>query len=283
MSDKNNSLVNIDLNSKIVEKAYDDIISEPGKKIGNALGTIINVGNTLLWPIKWANERTRIYFENNLKKYNEKLSKIDDDKIMEVPTEISMPILERFTYVSNKEISEAFVKLLTSSSNIETIKFVHPSFIQIIDRLSPDEAKIIKLFSEKNAIPHISFSKYDIKEVEKERNGVKTIEKKINYSKYQSLVNKKDRIVEYIELTFKENTRIYMNNLISLGLINDITSHTYVSLEDEIELMKKELIENYEVIFNDIPEELKSKSQKFEKGMYELTEFGKLFIKSSIE
>ena len=161
MSDTNNSLINLG-NNKVVEEAYKDILSNPGKKIGEALGTIMNIGNTLLWPVKWANERTRIYFENNLKKYENKLSQLEDDKIIEVPTEISMPILERFTYVSNEEISNAFVKLLLSASNVDTIQYAHPSFIQIIDRLSPDEAQIIKYFSKNFAVPYIDFSKFNL-------------------------------------------------------------------------------------------------------------------------
>ena len=59
-----------EISNKVAEEAYKDILSNPGKKIGEALGTIMNIGNTLLWPVKWANERTRIYFENNLKKYS---------------------------------------------------------------------------------------------------------------------------------------------------------------------------------------------------------------------
>jgi len=47
---KINALVNIG-QSKVAEKAYDDLLSEPSKKAGNALGTIVNIGNTVLWPI----------------------------------------------------------------------------------------------------------------------------------------------------------------------------------------------------------------------------------------
>jgi hypothetical protein len=142
-SSKVNALINIG-QGKLVQKIYEDLLSEPSKKAGLALSTIVNVGNTVLWPVKWFNERTRIYFESNLKKYEKNLQEVPEDEITEVPTEISNPILDRFVYVSNEELSDAFVKLLTSASSSKTAKNAHPGFIQIIDRISPDEAKILK-------------------------------------------------------------------------------------------------------------------------------------------
>ncbi len=282
MSDTNNSLINIG-NNKIVEKAYDDIISNPGKKIGEALGTIINVGNTLLWPIKWANERTRIYFENNLRKYEEKLAFVEQEKIIEVPTEISMPILERFTYVSNEEISNAFINLLVSASSVDTIQFAHPSFIQIIDRLSPDEAKIISYFNEKSSIGFISLSKYQLSPKKAEDlinpNYVPTL----NTKQYTPLCLKNNNICKHIILNFPNNINIYIHNLISLGLLEEFTTKYYSSLDNELDAIENEIKIEFDEKFNDIPENLKQQSIKIDKGMIELTSFGELFVKSCIK
>lgn len=281
MSEKNFNLINIE-DSKIIENAYNDILSNPGKKIGEALGTIINIGNTLLWPIKWANERTRIYFENNLKKYEEKLSKIENEKIVEVPTEISMPILERFTYVSNEEISNAFINLLTAASNVDTIKFAHPSFIQIIDRMSPDEAKIIKYFKNKIAVTYISLYKYKLESKTDENLIIENYEPKIDTSKYFSICQKKTKITDEIILDFPDNFNIYMDNLISLGLINNINTRLKIALEKEMDELEKKIEFEHQKYFSDIPPNLLNKSKKIEKGMYELSDFGKLFVKSCI-
>src|SRR4051812_14557216 len=103
MSDekKINALANIDL-GKLPERVYDDAGSPAAQKLGSALGTVIDLTNTILWPIKWANERTRIYFEANLKKYQQKLEQIPEDRLIPVPPEIAKPILDRFSYVSNE-------------------------------------------------------------------------------------------------------------------------------------------------------------------------------------
>lgn len=277
MSENINSLVNLGT-GKIAEKAYDDILSNPGKRTGEALGTIINVGNTLLWPIKWANERTRIYFENNLRKYEQKLNNIDEAKIIEVPTEISMPILERFTYVSNEEISEAFINLLTTASNIDTIQFAHPSFIQIIDRLSPDEALIIKYFSEKDGVPYLSLACYAIEENE----GEKGKTPKLNRSQYYNLEENGNNICKHIQLNFDTNIKLYLDNLISLGIIKCVNRY-YTSLDEELNELQKEIIDKHKEYFQKLPEKLQKNAEKIDKGMYELTEFGKLFIKAAIQ
>jgi len=269
MSDeqKINTLINVG-KLKVVEKIYDDLLSEPSKKASNALGTIINVGNTLLWPIKWVNERTRIYFENNLKKYEERLSEIPEEKIVEVPTEISMPILSRFTYTSNKELSDAFVKLLTSASSIDTINTAHPGFIQVLDRLTPDEAKLMKHMSQISGIPILSI-KYNYDPADR--------------SKFRWLIKDQTGIEDKIpDLTYKENIGIYLSNLVSLGLLQR-QNYWYSEIEplyDEIEKKFDEIITEE---ISDYPKPEKSRRAiERNKNMYILTDFGKLFIKACI-
>lgn len=282
MSDTNNSLINLG-NNKVVEEAYKDILSSPGKKIGEALGTIMNIGNTLLWPVKWANEKTRIYFENNLKKYEDKLSQIENDKIIEVPTEISMPILERFTYVSNEEISNAFVKLLASASNIDTIQYAHPSFIQIIDRMSPDEAQIMKHFSKNSAVPYITFSKYSLKRKKAEDLLEKENSPSLNTSEFVTVFKKFNYISENTTLIFPKNISLYLENLISLGLMRDVPDQVYTKFNDDYNKMEIQLWTEFSNAFEDIPENLKINSKRFDQGMFELTDFGRLFITACLE
>ncbi|MBE7661543.1 DUF4393 domain-containing protein [Tenacibaculum finnmarkense] len=265
---KINALVNIG-QSKVVEKAYDDLLSEPSKKAGNALGTIVNLGNTMLWPIKWVNERTRLYFENNLTKYEQELDKIPEEKVTEVPTEISMPILERFTYTSNEELSNAFVKLLTSASSTESINKAHPGFIQVIDRLSPDEAILLKYISTIKGIPVLSIMHY---------NNPK------NTNLYNYVLKNKTGLAQKVrKLKFPQNIEIYLNNLESLGIIK-LKDYYITTIENDFQNIEKQFKNELSIIFDKYkePNEL-SKAKKEEKGMYELTSYGKLFISACIE
>lgn len=263
---KINALVNIG-QSKVVEKSYDDLISPANKKLGTALSTVIDIVNTILWPIKWTNERTRIYFENNLIKYEKKLSEIPEEKITPVPSELSAPILERFTYVSNNDLSNAFVKLLTSASSTDTNSLAHPGFVTIIDRLSPDEAKILTHLKKVTVIPRLTLSFYTSDEL----------------NQYVTIIRDKTGLEKEIELLFPTNIAIYFDNLLSLGLIEKVSFyHTFLADEyPKIEKNYSDIIDYFKP--KDIDFENEKRRRFEEKGMFILTGYGQLFINACIE
>lgn len=266
---KINALVNIG-QSKIVEKVYDDTLSEPSKKAGEALGTIINVGNTMLWPIKWANERTRIFFQNNLKKYEEKLNHIPEEKITSVPTEISMPILERFTYTSNEELSNAFINLLTSASSIDNINKAHPGFIYIIDRLSPDEALILKYLEDNDAIPILDVQYHEKFEDINERHN------------YKFILRDATLLENKLALKFPENIYLYLDNLASLGLLQ-IQDYFYANLEDDYVEIQEHYKDLLDACFSKFDENQLKKAKTVVKKMFERTEYCRAFIDACIK
>jgi len=263
---KINALVNIS-QSKVVEKTYDDLVSPANKKLGNALSTVIDVGNTILWPVKWANERVRIFFESNLRKYEKKLSEIPEEKVTPAPSELSVPILERFTYVSNNDISNAFVKLLTSASSTDTISSAHPGFVAIIDRLSPDEARILTHLKRVEAIPKLTFSFWQSDELET----------------YVTAIQDSTGLEKKIELLFANNIGIYFNNLTSLGLIEK-TDYYYQQFENEYSEIEKIYADDINAVKpKDVTPENEKRRRYEKKSMFVLTEYGKLFIAACID
>lgn len=262
---KINALINLG-QSKIVEKAYDDIVSQPSKKMSTTLSTILDLGNTVLWPVKWFNERTRIFFENNIRKYEEKLKDIPDEKIVTVPTEISKPILDRLIYVSNEELQNAFINLLTCASSSDTIHLAHPGFISVIDRLSPDEAKILIYFKDNPVIPRL-----DIKCQNKNDDNFVFI--RLNETGVENIIT----------LTFPKNINIYLDNLVSLGIIIS-TDYFHTALLDRFEEIANSFVSDFNELKNEgDSEEDHLKRRILDKGMYRLTDFGNLFLESTIQ
>ncbi|MDT0685235.1 DUF4393 domain-containing protein [Autumnicola psychrophila] len=251
---------------KLVSKLYQDLLSKPSKKAGQALGTIVNVSNTVLWPIKWFNERTRLYFENNLKKYEEKLEKVPEEEITPVPTEISNPILDRFSYVSNKELSDAFVKLLASASSSKKAKDAHPGFIQIIDRISPDEARILKYLATAIAIPVVDIKHHNNPD---------------NSTQYRLVIKGETGLKQKLILNWPDNLPIYFNNLESLGLISRKPYYLTI-LETKFETILEDLDPKLKKVFENYNEEELREVRKEDKGMYEKTNFGNMFIRACI-
>ena len=135
---------------------YGDLARPGVQQVGKALATVLGLGNTVLWPIHWANERSRIYFERNLNEYRARLECIPLAKIVSVAPEIGVPIAEKLTYVRDTKLADLYVNLLTKASGLETIAEAHPSFVNVINNLSPDEAQLLELFIGERDLEFIS-------------------------------------------------------------------------------------------------------------------------------
>ncbi len=90
------------------DKVYEDLFQPKMKKAGEALATVIDVSNSILLPIKLLNERSKLIFESNIKRYSKKLENIDQNELQQVPEYVGLPILDKLTYISDSTLSEAF-------------------------------------------------------------------------------------------------------------------------------------------------------------------------------
>jgi hypothetical protein len=113
-------------------------------QVGKALGTVLGLGNTILLPIYLLNERTRLVVESNLEKYRLTLKNVHEAEIVPVRPEVGVSILEKLMYVTDDELSDFYINLLSKASTVQTAGLAHPGFIHIINCLSPDEAILLK-------------------------------------------------------------------------------------------------------------------------------------------
>lgn len=184
----------------IVETVYTDLAQPGVRQVGRAIGNLFTPLNTVLLR---ANERLRLCLTKNMEDYRKKLKLVPEENIIEVAPEIGTPILQRLTYVEDENLSEMFLNLLAAASNKDTVNKAHPSFVRIIDHLSPDEAMLLR---------HMNISGYFVWiEISKE----KTLPgKPSNYN---------DPYFEWAEfpaIRFPENLRMYSANLRGLGLVD---------------------------------------------------------------
>ncbi|MDQ0208874.1 hypothetical protein J2S05_003698 [Alkalicoccobacillus murimartini] len=128
---------------EVIKLVYPDL-AQPGlRKVGQALETVLELSNTILLPAKLASTSANFYFKKWMKKYGENLDVIPDDEIGTVIPEIGLPVIEELLKITNEEVAEMFINLLTNASHIDKSRNSHPSFIQVIRNLSKDEAKIL--------------------------------------------------------------------------------------------------------------------------------------------
>ncbi|MES1181604.1 MAG: DUF4393 domain-containing protein, partial [Flavobacterium sp.] len=232
------------------------------QKIGQALETVFGLSNTILLPLKLINEKARLNFQKHIDKYKEKLDKIDTEKIIDVPTILGTPIIDRLTYVTNEEIANLFINLLTKASSSDTINEAHPAFIHIIDRMTIDEARLINHLSELNYFPFINI----------------IARNKENSHIHNKLAWNLTGLELEVELLCSTNIDTYLNNLESLKIIE---SQGKVYKTDE--LLYKNLEEKYSQLITEYNLWASSMIQyqpmcEIQKGFFEITELGKSFI-----
>lgn len=186
----------------LLVEVYGDLARPGVRQVGKALETVFGLGNTILWPVTWTNERTRIYLESNLEKYRVRMARVSQEDTISVVPEIGVPIAEKFAYVHDKSLSDLYVELLATASDSNTVHLAHPSFVHTINCLSPDEARALDLFHNNNDLVFVTAKWVNPK------TGVFTVAK--NY-----LLTEPD--IE--SFTYPQNLPAYMANMVGLGLI----------------------------------------------------------------
>ncbi len=248
----------------LIKEVYGDLAKPGAIQAGKAIGSILKIPNILLGYIDYASDRQNIWKKKNLEIYREKVSRISIEKTCEVPPEIGVPIMEKLSYTSNEDIANLFTELLSKASTIDTISEAHPSYIQFISMLSPDEAKIIRYLGSKakhkDFIPFVFFT--------------------INNTDHTGFIKVSKNLTGIelkIPLMFKDNISLYLDNLESLGILrNESGKH-------------KQLDAHYELLYKIYPQLQLEKMKKldltgfekiaeFSRGFYEVTQLGKSFI-----
>ena len=260
MEDKKEMLEVVKQVPQVLSMIYQDLAQPGVKKVGIALETVLEFSTSFLLPLKLQNEKFKMNFEKRLNEYKSKMEDVPDEEICNVNPQVGTPIIDKLSYTTNEEIADLFTNLLVKASSIKNVNLAHPSFVQLIERLSVDEARIIKYLENKNDIPSISFRVHL-------KDGKGFFEDLKNGTKLQF----------EIKLEFPENIKTYLDNLTSMGVLDK--SHGLYKKNDKIyedllvqygfEEKKKKYSAAYDV------EEF-----KFEKSYYGITDFGKTFIKA---
>lgn len=240
----------------VLEKAYDDIAHPTAKSVGNTLSLVPRTVG--VWLGKW--EKWVINGEESIKltaqAVHDKAAQIPEEKLSEPESYVAVPAIQQLSYCyDSEELREMYANLLVSSMNIDTKYNVHPSFVDIIKQLTPDEAKILKHISNGKTYPLLGVN------LMLSTGGHRTVVKNFTNLAYG--------VCDCPEAIFS-----YLDNLDRLKLIN-IYSDKW--LKNEL-LYKSLEAHSYIQAIVKIPVE-DGQKYNFSKGMFELTNFGRDFIK----
>lgn len=240
----------------LAKNVYDDVakpvLSEVGKTAGGLTRVLLSPLNGIVWG-----------FDKIIGRLDEevsiKLNKTPTDKQRTPPPFVAVPAIEALRYTAEiKELRNLYNNLIANAMDVDTVESVHPSFVDVIKNLTPDEAKLLTAFLDNDSIPFI-----DVRSVsDKVTRAFNTVEK------YHSHV-----IEDYnLEIAYVCKLPIYFDNLIRIGILYAPDQY---SLQDE----KYTDLENCENIMA-LKSKIKSEGEIFEskRGFFALTNFGREFI-----
>jgi hypothetical protein len=259
---------------KLLTNIYKDGLGPAVQSVGTALGTIFEVSNTFLLPIKQWNEKKKLIFQHNISKFQESLKQATDigRTVVPAPPEIGTPIVEKLTYISEESLSDLFINLLRRSSIKEEAHLAHPRFVDILSSISPDEARLLK---EKSSRRYFRCLSIRWEKTETESSGIQTT----NYY-YR---NSTERCLTGIEfdtlILFPQNIYTYLISLQSLGILV-ISEDTTLDEADTPYQEYLELTERYKQIAKDGIKRKDGFVSTIIFGRVQFTEFGKLFLKA---
>lgn len=244
-----------EVGKELVKQSYGDAFKPAMIQVGRALGTVLELGNTVLVPFEFINARVRVLRANYLYRLQEKMNHIPIDKIVGIIPEIAAPTLQRLEYTTNDTLINLFINLLTTASNIDTENIAHPSFVNIISNISPDEAKILAYMrseGEPICTMHIRVT-YNNK----------------SYSDHEldTTIYEANNIIEA-----PNSMKVYISNLIGLGIIKKFGTPTSHHQYEKLEEILKEDMKKIGRTEQDVSH------TTLVKGYYGLTEYGNLFL-----
>ncbi len=180
----------------------------------------------------------------------QKLEKVDPKKIITPEIYVAVPAIQAISYSMNSiELRNLYANLLAKAMNSDTKDLVHPSFIEIIKQMSPNDAVIFRELMKRRANPIVNLV------LETQENGLLIIQTNISDFDMKNV----------------ENTCISIDNLIKHGLISTPAGRYY----SDSKLYEKILLSDYFLEqkrqYATIPKEYKF---NYKKGMIIKTNLG---------
>lgn len=253
-----------EIGKEFARQSYKDIGEHIIKPTAKVVGTIPDVINRLLVPVHQWIEEGKYNLEKTKKILAIKLENIKQENLVSPDSYIAVPALQYISYcMDNEELRDMYANLLASSMNKVVKNGVHPSFVEIIKQLSPDEAKILREIQKGPLYPliHLQYVRPDNKGEREELSNFSDIGYKIG--------------CEYPEWIAQ-----YLNNMERLGLIQISKGSFLINKELYEPLKTHPFIVPY---LNQGRIILKGYSTyKFTERYYGISDFGKSFCKICI-
>ena len=149
-----NSLINLELPASI-DHAVENLTKPITTNIGQTFGDLWYL---VFGGISQAAQKQQLKYATDLQVFKEeveaKINEIPNSNRTEPNLQIVAPALENSKYcVESKELRFMFANLISRSMNIDYSQYIHPSFADILKRMSPLDAQNLFLFMQEEIYP----------------------------------------------------------------------------------------------------------------------------------
>lgn len=212
---------------------YQDLLQPAAKEIGTGLLTVAKTIHIALAPVAglvWGYDQIRDYVTTSLA---EKFKKVPQERLIKPSLMVAGPALEAMRFAGHEPtLRELYANLLATAMDAETASEAHPAFAEILKQLTPDEARILELFTSGWAFPLVSIEYNFLKP----KTGSILLESGLSFRNF-SLLGKAAGC-SYLDLTSS-----YLDNLCRLGLTEVTTNQlsapgTYEPLERHPDILE---------------------------------------------
>lgn len=148
-----------EVTKEVALEAYKDGLKPTVQENGKLLERIPRVINSLFLPIDTWIAKREYKLEEVKAILAEKLKDIPEDKLTTPEPYIAVPALEAISYsMDNEQLKNMYANLLARAMLKSEQSKVHPSFVEIIKQLSPNDALLFKEIMEHEYSPIIHLS-----------------------------------------------------------------------------------------------------------------------------
>ena len=133
------------VDSKVVERAYEDAGSEPAKEIGKLGVDIVRTFRLFTAPFQLL-ATAQVRFENYL---NDVRNAVPRDRQIQADPQIAGPVLMNLRFIDEEnDLRHLYLNLLKLAIDSEHCEEAHPGFIKVIEHFSPKDALFLQKLAE---------------------------------------------------------------------------------------------------------------------------------------
>ena len=282
MSDLEINSNGIKIPGEVITTAYNDAI-HPG--LSEAGKTIALPFRAINWIAEVAGDYCVAKMKNTQKlqeSVQEKIADIPEEQLCEPAKNIAVPAILSNSYTDDDELRSMYANLLANSMNQQKAYHAHPSFVEIIKQLTPNEALLLKSSNLlKRNVPTCQI-RYQEKSSYSNVNGYNLSPSNI-VRDFQTGIPIVKYYIPSIENISIDEIQVMIDNFIRLSLVENPSGKILIDKEIYQVFYKDNFSANLEVTYSQSNNSLSNYEIAHILGYITPTTFGERFYKICVE